>query len=64
MEIINIRELWVDILLDITLDLYGSYVIKEQKETTQLIVQCQNEIYSTITASLLYYKKFKKSLAD
>ena len=60
--IINIRVVLVDILLEISPDVYGPYVITEQKGVKQLIVQCQNAIYGTMMASLLYYKKFRKIL--
>jgi hypothetical protein len=30
----------------------------------QLLVQCQNSLYVTVVASLLYYRKFVKSLTD
>jgi hypothetical protein len=30
----------------------------------QLLVQCQNALYGTMVASLLYYRKFVKSLMD
>ena len=52
--IINIRVVLVDILLEISPDVYGPYVITEQKGVKQLIVQCQNAIYGTMMASLLY----------
>ena len=57
--IIKIRVFLVDILLEIAPDLYGQYVITDHKGVKQLIFQCQNEIYGTITASLLYYKKLR-----
>ena len=62
MAIINIRVVLVDILLDIAPDIYRAYVIIYCKGVKQLIVQCQNEIYSTITTSLIYYKNFRKIL--
>ena len=60
--IINIRGVLVYILLDISPDVYGLYVITYRKGVKQLIVQCQNSIYGIMTASLQYYKKFSKSL--
>jgi hypothetical protein len=43
---------------------YKSYVLKDKKGTKQLLVQYQNTLYGTMVASLLYYRKFVKSLAD
>jgi hypothetical protein len=43
---------------------YKPYVLKDKKGTQQLLVQCQNALYGTIVASLLYYRKFVKSLTD
>ena len=62
MAIINIRGVLVDILLEIALDIYRPYVITNCKGVKQLIVQFQNTIYVTMTTSLLYYNKFRKSL--
>ena len=64
MVIIKIREFLLDILLEIAPDIYGPYVITDHKGVNQMIVQCQNSIYSTMTEILLYYKKFRKSLED
>ena len=57
-------EVLVDILLDIALDIYGPYVITDRKGIKKLIIQYQNSIYGTMTASLLYYKKFRNSIED
>ena len=54
MAIINMRGFLVDIMLEIAPDLYGLYVIMDRNGVKQLIIQCQNKIYSTMTASLLY----------
>ena len=64
MAIINIRGVLVNILLEIAPDVYGSYVVTDRKGIKQLILQCQNSIYGTTTAILLYYKKFRRSLED
>jgi hypothetical protein len=61
MAIIRIRRVLVDILVKIAPDIYKSYVTTD-KGTKQLLVQCQNVLYGTIVASLLYYRKFTKSL--
>ena len=62
MDIINSRVVVVDILMEIAPDIYWPYVITYRKGVKQLIVQCQNEIYGTITASLLYYNKLREGL--
>ena len=54
----------MDILLSIAPDVYGSYITTDSKGNKQLIVQCQNALYGTMIASLLYYHKFVKSLTD
>ena len=64
MTIIKIRGLLVDILLDIAPGAYRLYVITNCKGIKQMMFQCKNSIYGTIKASLLYYKKFRKSLED
>jgi hypothetical protein len=64
MAIIKIRGVLVDILIQIAPDLYKSYVMTDQKGMKQLLVQCQNVLYGTMVASLLYYHKFTKSLTS
>jgi hypothetical protein len=64
MAFIKIRGILVDILLEIAPDVYKSYASKEKKGSKKLLVQCQNALYSTMVASLLYYWKFVKSLTD
>jgi hypothetical protein len=54
----------VDILVEIAPDVYKSYVSKDKKGSKQLLVQCQNALYGTMVASLLYYRKFVKTLMD
>jgi hypothetical protein len=54
----------VDILVEFVLDVYKSYVSKDKKGSKQLLVQCQNALFGTMVASLLYYWKFVKSLTD
>jgi hypothetical protein len=49
-------------LADIAPSLYKPYVTTDRKGTKQLLVQCQNAIYGTMVASLLYYRKFCNSL--
>jgi hypothetical protein len=64
MAFIKIRGILVDILVEISPDVYKSYVSKDKKGSKQLLVQCQNALYGTMVASLLYYGKFVKSLTD
>ena len=64
MAIIKIRGVLVDILVKIDSDAYKSYVTTDKKGTKQLLVQCQNALYGTMVASLLYYRKFTKSLTS
>jgi hypothetical protein len=64
MAFIKIQGILVDILVEIARDVYKSYVLKDKKESKQLLVQCQNALYGTMIASLLYYRKFVKSLTD
>jgi hypothetical protein len=54
----------VEILVEIYPYVYKSYVSKDKKGSKQLLVQCQNSLYGTMVASLLYYRKFVKSLMD
>jgi hypothetical protein len=61
---IKIRGVLVDILVEIAPDVYKPYVSRDTKGTKQLLVQCQNALYGTMVASLLYYRKFVKSLTD
>jgi hypothetical protein len=64
MAFIKIRGVLVDIMVEIAPDVYKSYVSRDKKGMKQLLVQCQNSLYGTMVASLLYYRKFVKSLTD
>jgi hypothetical protein len=64
MAFIKIQGIIVDILVEIAPDVYKFYVSKDKKGSKQLMVQCQNALYGTMVASLLYYRKFVKSLTD
>ena len=64
MAFIKIRGVLVDILVEIAPDVYKPFVTKDKKGVKQLLVQCQNALYGTMVASLLYYRKFVKSLTD
>jgi hypothetical protein len=50
----------VDILVEIA-PTSTSPVSIDKKGRKQLLVQCQNALYGTMVASLLYYRKFVKS---
>jgi hypothetical protein len=52
----------LDILWSIAPDVYGPYVMVGKKGEKQLLVQCLTALYGTMVASLLYYKKFVRSL--
>jgi hypothetical protein len=64
MAFIKICGVLVDILVEIAPDVYKSYVSRDKKGMKQLLVQCQNALYGTMVASLLYYRKFVKSLMN
>jgi hypothetical protein len=64
MAFIKIRGILVDILVEIAPEAYKSYVSQDKKGNKQLLVQFQNALYGTMVASLLYYRKFAKSLTD
>jgi hypothetical protein len=64
MAFIKIRGILVDILVEIASDVYKSYVSKDKKGSKQLLVQCQNALCGMMVASLIYYRKFVKSLTD
>jgi hypothetical protein len=59
MAIIKIHGVLVDILIQIAPKVYKSYIMTDKKQgMKQLLVQCQNTLYGTMVASLLYYHKF------
>jgi hypothetical protein len=64
MAFIKLRGVLVDILVEIAPKVYKAYAYKDKKGVSQLLVQCQNALYGTMVASLLYYRKFVKSLTD
>jgi hypothetical protein len=63
MMFINIGGILLDILVEIAPDVYKSYVSRDKKGTKHL-VQYQNALYGTMVTSLLYYRKFVKSLTN
>ena len=64
MSFIKICGVLVDILVEIAPDFYKSHVTTEKMGVKQFLVQCQNALYGTMVASLLYYRKFTKSLTE
>ena len=62
MVYIRVRGILVDLLIEIAPDVYGSYVKLDKKGTKVLILQCLNEIYGTMVASLMYYNNFCSTL--
>ena len=64
MEFINICGVLVDILVEISPDVYKLHVTTKKKGVKQLLVQCHNALYGTMVASLIYYRKFTKILTD
>jgi hypothetical protein len=64
MAIIKLRGVLVDILVAIAPNVYKSYATTDKKGVRQLVVQCQNAQYGMMVASLLYYRKFTKSLTE
>ena len=64
MVFIKICGVLVDILVEISPDVYKSHVITNKKGVKQLLVQCQIALYCRMVASLIYYCKFTKSLTD
>ena len=43
---------------------YKLYVTRDKKGFKKLLVRCQNALYDTMLASLLYYGKFTKRVTD
>jgi hypothetical protein len=60
--VVCIRRPLVDILVLIAPDEYGPYVLINKSCQKILMVECLNAVYGTMVTTLLYYKKFVKSL--
>ncbi len=60
----RIRGHMVDVLVKVAPSVYGSYVSTGKQGKKQLLVKCLNAIYGTMVASLLYYRKFTRSLKN
>jgi hypothetical protein len=57
-----IRGPLVGVLVSIAPDVYGPFVTTNKSGQQVLIVECLNAVYGMMVATLLYYKKFAKSL--
>ena len=62
MAIIKTREILVDMLLDIVPGVYVTYVTMNSNGIKKLITQNINAIFGTMVASLIYYRKFFKTM--
>ena len=58
MAFIKIPGVLVGILVGIAPEVYKPYVTRDKKGVKQLLAQCQNALFGTMVASLLYYRKF------
>ena len=61
MAFIKICGFFVDILVEISSDVYKSHITKDKTGVKQLLVQFHIVLYDTTVARLLYYCNFKKS---
>ena len=50
------------LILKIDPEFYGTFVTTDKKGEKVIILQCMNDIYVTMVASLTYHKKFVKTL--
>ena len=55
--------MFVDILCEIY-PYYKIYVTRDKNGVKQLLVRCENALYGTMVVSLLFYRKFTKSLKE
>ena len=62
MSVISIRVVLLELLLDVDSEFCGPFVTTDKKGEKVIIVQCMNAIYGTMVDSLLYYKKYLKTL--
>ena len=58
MATITVWGTLVDVLVEISPDIYGPFVSTDKKGVKTLIFRCHNAIYGTMVASILYYKQF------
>ena len=64
MATIIVRGALVDVLVEIVLYIYGPYASTDKKGVKTLILRCHNAIYKNMVASLLYYRKFCKTIKN
>ena len=62
METIIVQGTLVDVIVEITPEIYGLYVSTDKKGVKTLILRCHNAIYGTMLARLLCYRKFCKTI--
>ena len=62
MAFIKIRGVLVYLLLNIDPYFYGTFVITYKKDKKVVILKCMDAMYGTMVDSLIYYKKFVKTL--
>jgi hypothetical protein len=62
--VMRIRGHMVDVLVKVAPKVYGPYVLIDKQGRKQLLVECLNAIFETMVASLLYYRKFTRSLKN
>ena len=60
--IIRVRGILVDLLLETAQKVYESFVSTDKKGAKTLLLECNNAIYGTVVASLLYYRKFRQTV--
>jgi len=59
--IMKIRGELVDILVDVSQEIYSNYVVQEKGQCV-FYVQMLKALYGMMVSSLLYYKKFRKDM--
>ena len=60
--IVQLRGEVVDILCNLAPEVYRDYMVIDRRGNKQLLVKCLNALCGSMVASLLYYKKFTRSL--
>ena len=60
--IVRMRGEVVDILCKLSPETYKPFVTTDKRGNRQILVKCLNALYGSMVASLLYYKKFSRSL--
>ena len=62
MATIVVQGALVDVLVDISTDIYRPYISTYKKGFKTLILIFHNATYGTMVSSLLYYRKFCKTI--